>query len=290
MAINLRESRILISNDDGVEAEGIAILERIARTMSDDVWVVAPSHEQSGAGHSLSLHKPLRIKQVAERRFAVDGTPTDAVLLGVMEIMKDKRPDLMLSGINRGSNLAEDVTYSGTVSAAMEATLLEIPSIAFSNQVNPLPIRGRVRVGASGGTDSATVAPLPASPLKGEEYYGVNWQIPEKYTADIIRSLAATNIPHDRLININFPAVSLAEVKGIKLCPQGRRKLDDNLDRRIDPQGRPYLWIGGQRTEGFNDHPDSDFANIAKGYITITPLSMDMTDYAMLESLREVMA
>ena len=254
--IDLKNARILISNDDGVEAEGIAILERIARTLSDDVWVVAPSVEQSGAGHSLSLHKPLRIKKVAERRYAVDGTPTDAVLLGVMEIMKDKRPDLMLSGINRGSNLAEDVTYSGTVSAAMEATLLEIPSIAFSNQI------------------------------KGE----VNWSVPEKYTADIIRSLAATNIPHDRLININFPAVAVDQVKGIKLCPQGRRKLDDNLDRRIDPQGRPYLWIGGQRTQGFNDHPDSDFATIAQGYITMTPLSLDMTDYKLLESLREVVA
>ena len=136
MAIDLKKARILISNDDGVNAEGIAILERVARSLSDDVWVVAPEHEQSGAGHSLSLHKPLRIRKVAERRFAVDGTPTDAVLLAVMEVMKDKRPDLMLSGINRGSNLAEDVTYSGTVSAAMEATLLEIPSIAFSNQIN----------------------------------------------------------------------------------------------------------------------------------------------------------
>ena len=256
MAINLREARILISNDDGVEAEGIAILERIARTLSDDVWVVAPATEQSGAGHSLSLHKPLRIKQVAERRFSVDGTPTDAVLLAVMEILKDKRPNLMLSGINRGSNLAEDVTYSGTVSAAMEATLLEIPSIAFSNQV------------------------------KGE----VDWRIPEKYTADIIRTLAATDIPHDRLININFPAVALDRVRGVKLCPQGRRKLDDNLDRRVDPQGRPYVWIGGQRTQGFNDHPDSDFVNIAEGYITMTPLSLDMTDYKMLEALRGVIA
>jgi 5'-nucleotidase len=254
MTINLKTARILISNDDGVDAEGIALLERIARSLCDDVWVVAPEREQSGAGHSLSLHKPLRVRKVSERRFAVDGTPTDAVIVGVMEVLKDKRPDLMLSGINRGSNLAEDVTYSGTVSAAMEATLLEIPSIAFSNQI------------------------------KGE----INWQVPEKYTAQIIEALAKTTIPHDRLINVNFPAVPLAAVKGVKLCPQGRRKLDDNLDRRIDPQGRPYIWIGGQRTEPFNNHAESDFSKIAEGYITVTPLSLDMTDYQMLSGLSGV--
>ena len=253
MTLDLKSARILISNDDGVDAEGIALLENIARTLSDDVWVVAPEREQSGAGHSLTLHEPLRLHQVGERRFAVTGTPTDAVLVGVMEVMKDKRPDLMLSGINRGSNLAEDVTYSGTVSAAMEATLLEIPSIAFSNM------------------------------LKGP----VNWDVPAHYTAQIIRALTQTKLPHDRLINVNFPAVALDQVKGIKLCPQGRRKLDDNLDRRIDPQGRPYIWIGGPRQEPFNDHPESDFQKIREGYITVTPLSLDMTDYQMLTSLRE---
>lgn len=252
MSIDLKKARILISNDDGVNAEGIAILERVARSLSDDVWVVAPEHEQSGAGHSLSLHKPLRIRKVAERRFAVDGTPTDAVLLGVMEVIKDKRPDLMLSGINRGSNLAEDVTYSGTVSAAMEATLLEIPSIAFSNQINGC----------------------------------VNWEVPEAYIEQLIRSITQTTIAHDRLINVNFPAVALADVKGIKVCPQGRRKLDDNLDRRTDPQGRPYIWIGGQRTEPFKNAPDSDLVMIAQGYITVTPLSLDMTDYDSMAALK----
>ncbi len=252
MTIDLKKARILISNDDGVNAEGIAILERVARSLSDDVWVVAPEHEQSGAGHSLSLHKPLRVRKVAERRFAVDGTPTDAVLLGVMEVMKDKRPDLMLSGINRGSNLAEDVTYSGTVSAAMEATLLEIPSIAFSNQINGC----------------------------------VNWEVPEAYIEQLIRSITQTTIAHDRLINVNFPAVPLAQVKGITVCPQGRRKLDDNLDRRTDPQGRPYIWIGGQRTEPFKNAPDSDLVMIAQGYITVTPLSLDMTDYDSMAALK----
>lgn len=258
MPINLKTARILISNDDGVDAEGIVLLERIARSLCDDVWVVAPEREQSGAGHSLSLHKPLRLRQCSERRFAVDGTPTDAVLVAVMEVLKDKRPDLMLSGINRGSNLAEDVTYSGTVAAAMEATLLEIPSIAFSNQI------------PSGGT--------------------VNWQVPEQYAGDIIQALATTKIPHDRLINVNFPAVTPDKIAGVRLCPQGRRRLDDNLDRRIDPQGRPYIWIGGQRSVAFSEHPESDIEQIMAGYITVTPLSLDMTDYQLLVSLAAAVA
>lgn len=256
MTIDLRTARILISNDDGVEAEGIRLLEEIARTLSDDVWVVAPAQEQSGAGHSLSLHKPLRVKQVGERRFSVDGTPTDAVLVGVMEVLKDKRPDLMLSGINRGSNLAEDVTYSGTVSAAMEATLLEIPSIAFSNQKFTNPLRDEI-----------------------------HWDVPLKYTAEIIQKIAKMGIPRDRLMNVNFPGLPMDEVLGIKVCPQGRRKLDDNLHRRTDPQGRPYIWIGGQRTEGLHDFPESDFEQVNQGYVTITPLSLDMTDFVLLESL-----
>jgi 5'-nucleotidase len=256
MAIDLKKARILISNDDGVNAEGIKLLEKIARTLCDDVWVVAPEHEQSGAGHSLSLHKPLRLRKVGEKRFAVEGTPTDAVLVGVMEVMKDKRPDLMLSGINRGSNLAEDVTYSGTVAAAMEATLLEIPSIAFSNQ------------------------------LHGE----VDWSVAEKYAAGIIKALAAAAIPHDRLINVNFPAVPVADVKGVKLCPQGRRRLDDNLDRRTDPAGRPYIWIGGQRTIPFSEQPEADFEMIKQGYIIVTPISLDLTDYKLLHSLEAAVA
>lgn len=252
MIANLKNTRILISNDDGVEAEGIQRLERIAKTLSDDVWVVAPSHEQSGAGHSLSLHAPLRIRQITDRRYAVTGTPTDAVLLGVMEVMKDKRPGLMLSGINRGSNMAEDVTYSGTVSAAMEATLIGIPSIAFSNTIT-------------------------------EE--GINWETPEKYTAQLIQSLTKLNWPSGTLMNVNFPPLPPAQVKGIKACPQGRRTLVDNLHRRTDPHGRGYIWIGGQRTDPFDDNPSADFVQLKQGYITVTPLNMDMTDYKTLEKL-----
>ncbi len=251
MPIDLKKARILISNDDGIDAPGIKLLEKIARELSDDVWVVAPEQEQSGAGHSLTLHEPLRLRKVGERRYAVKGTPTDTVLVAVQEVLKDKKPDLMLSGINRGSNMAEDVTYSGTVSAAMEATLLEIPSIAMSNQI------------------------------KGE----VDWTVPEQYAKQVIQTLAKADIPHDRLINVNFPALPLDAIKGMKLCPQGRRILDDNLDRRIDPAGRPYIWIGGPRTQPFRVHPEADYEQIRDGWITITPISMDMTDYEMLARL-----
>lgn len=253
MAIDLKNTRILISNDDGVEAEGIAVLERIARTLSDDVWVVAPAHENSGAGHSLSLHEPIRYRQVGERRWAVTGTPTDAVLVGVMEVLKDKRPGLVLSGINRGSNLAEDVTYSGTVSAAMEATLIDIPAIALSNTL-------------------------------GEG--GIDWATPEKYTADIIRTLAQLpNWPTGTLMNVNFPALPPEKVRGVKACPHGRRVLTDNLDRRVDPHGRPYIWIGGQRTEPYCDTPTADYRQILDGWITVTPLNLDLTHYRMLETM-----
>jgi 5'-nucleotidase len=251
--MNLKQARILISNDDGVNAEGIGVLERIARTLSDDVWVVAPAQEQSGAGHSLSLHAPLRYHQLAERRFAVSGTPTDAVLVGVMEILKDKRPNLMLSGINRGSNLAEDVTYSGTVSAAMEATLLEIPAIAFSS----VAIDGVV-----------------------------NWATPEAFTASIIRKLVGLTWPAGVLMNVNFPALPPEQVKAIISCPQGRRKLDDNLHRRIDPHGKPYIWIGGQRIEPFCEEPLADYRQILDGYITVTPLDLDLTNYTLLAEMR----
>ncbi len=252
MITDLKNTRILISNDDGIEAEGIAILERIAKTLSDDVWVVAPEREQSGAGHSLSLHSPLRYRQHSERRFSVSGTPTDAVLVGVMEILKDKRPGLMLSGINRGSNLAEDVTYSGTVSAAMEAALLEIPAIALSNTWQEV----------------------------------MDWRTPEQFAPGIIRTLTQLKWTESTLMNVNFPALPPEQVKGVKPCPHGRRKLDDNLHRRVDPHGRPYIWIGGQRTEPFSDHPTADYRQIADGYITVTPLDLDMTQYKLLEEMR----
>jgi 5'-nucleotidase len=252
MISDLKKARILISNDDGIDAEGIKILERIAKTLSDDVWVVAPDKENSGAGHSLSLHAPIRYQWLDDRHVSVSGTPTDAVLVGVMEVLKDKKPDLVLSGINRGSNLAEDVTYSGTIAAAMEATLLEIPAIALSNMLKD-------------GTP--------------------NWQVPESFAAEIITTLAGAHWPSGTLMNVNFPATAPDKVRGIKPCAHGRRKLDDNLHRRTDPHGRPYIWIGGPRMEPFCNDPDADYRLIQEGYITITPLSLDLTNDLMLREM-----
>lgn len=260
MAIDLKNTRIMVSNDDGVEAEGILLLADIARQLSEDVWTVAPLYEQSGVSHSLTLHDPLRIKQYDERRFAVVGTPSDAVLLGVYEILKDKRPGLVLSGINRGANVAEDVTYSGTIAVTMEATLLEIPAIAFSNMV-----RG---------------------PYGNPE---IDWSSAEKYGADIIRQVAKLDFPHGTLINVNFPGLPAEQVKGIKVSPQGRRKIDgEKIHKRQDPRGRDYFWIGGPGVTPFDDQPDADFHMLIDGYITVTPIQLDLTNHDLMSSLRSL--
>ncbi|MCI5050376.1 MAG: 5'/3'-nucleotidase SurE [Rickettsiales bacterium] len=244
--------RILVTNDDGIHAEGLVALEKIARSLSDDVWVVAPESEQSGAGHSLTMHEPIRMRQIEERRYEILGTPTDCVLMAVLQIIEDKRPDLILSGINRGMNVAEDVTYSGTIAAAMEGTLLDIPSIALSMEV---------------------VDPL-----------AIDWELPGQYAPDMIKKLVAMGWPKGDLININFPA---KDVKGIKVCPQGRRKIGEKLIRREDPKGRPYFWIGGPATEPYEDHPGADYMQMISGHITVTPLCLDLTDYKTLETIRE---
>jgi 5'-nucleotidase len=245
--------RILISNDDGIDADGIAVLEEIARGISNDVWVVAPDIEHSGAGHSLSLHTPLRLKKRGEKRYSVAGTPTDSVLMAILEVMQDK-PDLLLSGVNRGLNVAEDVTYSGTIAAAMEGTLLDIPSIALSQQVK-----------------------------LNEE---VHWDVPRRYASQIIVKLVESGWPRGNLMNVNFPHCTPDEVDGVKICPQGRRKIGEKLVKRTDPKGRDYYWIGGPGDEPYDDLPGADYMQIQKKRITVTPLSMDLTNYRVLEDVR----
>ncbi|MEJ0009221.1 MAG: 5'/3'-nucleotidase SurE [Alphaproteobacteria bacterium] len=261
MTIDLKNTRILVTNDDGVEAEGIEVLSRIARALSDDVWIVAPAVEQSGAAHSLTMHEPLRYRKVAERRYAVMGTPTDAVLMGLMEILTDKKTGAGALRVNRGSNLAEDVTYSGTVAAAMEGTLLEIPSVALSNYI-----------------DGAYDRP-------------VDWSAVEEFAPRIIRALAGCDWPHGTLMNVNFPGLPAAQVKGVTACPQGRRKIEkEKLHKRTDPRGRTYFWIGGPGTTPFEDQPTADYRKLAEGYITVTPVQLDLTNYAMLADLEKLLA
>ncbi len=247
--------RILVANDDGIRSEGIAALERVARSISDDVWVVAPEEQQSGAGHSISLHVPLRMRQLDDRHFAVRGTPTDCVMMAAQQIIPGKKPDLLLSGINHGLNLAEDVTYSGTIAAAMEGTLLDIPSIALSSALKP--------------------------------NQPVEWGAAEAYAKRLIPQLVEAGWPKGNLININFPGLPEEQIKGVKLCPQGRRKIGDNLVRREDPAGQPYFWIGGPGTEPYDDHPGADYMQCLDGYVTVTPLNLDLTNYRALETLRE---
>jgi 5'-nucleotidase len=250
---NLSSARILISNDDGIDAPGIQVLERIARTLSDDVWVIAPATEQSAVAHSLTIRRPLRIVQQDERHFAVDGTPTDSVFLAVRHVLQDKRPDLVLSGVNRGCNIAEDVTYSGTVAAAMEGTLLNVPSIALSQiytSDNP-----------------------------------VKWATAERCAPEIIRRLTAAGWPRNVLMNVNFPDVDSDQITGVELVRQGNRKVGDPLTERIDPRGQTYFWIGGERVEDCGQ-PGTDLDAISRGAVSVTPLGVDFTDQAAISYLQ----
>ncbi len=253
----LARARILVCNDDGVEAPGIKLLTRIAKTLSRDVWVVAPEQEQSGASHSLTLHRPLRVRKLGPRRFAVDGTPTDCVLLAVNAVLEGKRPDLVLSGINAGGNMGEDVTYSGTIAAAMEASLLGLKAIALSQNV-----------GEEGPPQWATAA---------------------AHAAKVIRRLAALPWPRDSFFNVNFPDVAPAKVKGIAAAAQGGRKIGDHLLQRLDPRGRPYYWIGPQRDEA-RTRPGSDVRAVAEGKVSITPVFLDLTNRKALAQLKKALA
>ncbi|HCK17900.1 MAG TPA: 5'/3'-nucleotidase SurE [Thalassospira sp.] len=249
--LDLTNARILISNDDGIDAPGIKLLEQLAREFSDDVWVIAPSMEQSGAGHSLTLRRPLRIHKRDERHFAVDGTPTDCILLGLQQVMRDNPPDIVLSGINRGGNLGEDVTYSGTVAAAMEATLLNVPAVAFSQY------------------------------FAGEM---IDWTIAEKYLKDVLATLVTTTWPKGVLINVNFPDHEAKGGAEVKIAKQGQRKIGDHIAERLDPRGEPYYWISAIQSELPADKA-ADLRVIEQGNISVTPISLDFTHYETFEKL-----
>jgi len=255
--LDLSKARILLSNDDGIHAPGLEVLEKIARTLSDDVWVVAPETEQSGASHSLTLHRPLRMREMGERRFAVDGTPTDCVLLAINHILKDRKPDLVLSGVNHGSNLGEDVTYSGTIAAAMEATLLGIAAIAMSQHLDP------------------------AQPAL--------WQTALHWGPEGVRKAVSVGWPRNVLMNVNFPSVEPGLAQGIHVVRHGQRKVGDDLIERTDPRGRSYFWIGTLRGEA-DTLPDTDIGVVMDKGIAITPLFLDLTHTPTLETLRTVFA
>lgn len=253
---NLRQARILVSNDDGIDAPGIKMLEKVARSLSDDVWVVAPSSEQSAVAHSLTVRRPLRIHQHSDRRFSVDGTPTDSVLLGVRQVLSDRKPDLVLSGINRGGNMGDDVTYSGTVAAAMEGILLGIPAIAFSQY------------------------------YQGD--HPVKWATGEHWAPEVIRRLCAAGWPRNVLMNVNFPDVLHGSVSGIEAACQGKRAQSDALTERFDPRGEAYYWVGGQRAED-RGQPGSDLDVVSRSAVAVTPLCVDFTHGETLSRLGAVL-
>ena len=251
--------RILVTNDDGVHAPGIEVLEAIARELSDDVWVVAPAEEQSGAGHSLTLVEPVRIRQLDERRFAVRGTPTDSVMMAVGIAMRDHRPDLVLSGVNRGANLAEDVTYSGTVSAAMEGTLAGIPSIALSQTL---------------GTQTGEYEPFACARAWG---------------AKLVRALLKAGWPRGVLMNVNFPPIGPEAVRGLRITEQGFHDYGRLIiDERRDMRGTPYYWFGLGPDATQPGH-ETDLKAIRESFISVTPLHLDLTHYPTIAKLRDAL-
>lgn len=252
--------RILLTNDDGIDSPGLHALREIALQLSKDVWVVAPESNQSGASHSLSLHEPLRMRKIDDRAFAVRGTPTDSVIMGVRHVLKDKTPDLVLSGINRGANMAEDVTYSGTIAGAFEGTILGIRSMALSQAF---------------GFESGKA---------------VRWQTGLAHAPGLLRKLLALDWPPSTLLNINFPDREPEEVAGTMVTTQGRRDPGLlNIDERHDTWGNPYYWLAFERRRS-NAKQGTDLAAVYAGYISVTPLFLDLTHQGMREALRTALA
>ena len=251
--VDLARARILVTNDDGIHAPGLEALIEIASQLSSDVWVVAPEVNQSGAGHSLSLSRPIRAREVSEGKVAVDGTPTDCVLFAVKHLMKDRKPDLVLSGVNAGANMADDVTYSGTVSAAIEGALAGIRSIALS------------QVYASEGMGDAV-------PFDAARAWG----------AKVIAPLLDAPLPKRTLVNVNFPALAAEKVNGIRVVRQGFHDYSrGSVVEGRDPRGYPYYWFGLEAIEHTLDH-GTDLEAIDEGFVSVTPLQLDLTHHSSL--------
>lgn len=246
--------RILLTNDDGIHAPGLELLEAIAARLSDDVWICAPAEEQSGTGHSLTLNQPVRLRQFGDRRFAVTGTPTDAVNLALRKLFPDKRPDLVISGVNAGENLADDVTYSGTISAAMEGALAGIKAVALSQATR-------------GG--------------------GHGFAAAEAWAARVLAPLLAMPMAKRTLINVNFPPLAAEDVRGIRLARQGFHDYSrGSLVEGTDPRGRAYYWFGLDDVEHTLDH-GTDLEAIDDGYVAVTPLQLDLTHHPSISTLAE---
>ncbi|TVQ83216.1 MAG: 5'/3'-nucleotidase SurE [Micavibrio sp.] len=248
-------AHILISNDDGIHAQGIKVLEDCIDALGAQKRIVAPESEQSAAGHSLTIHRPLRIQVYDDTHYSVYGTPTDCIVMGIQHIMKDHPPDLVVSGINHGKNAGDDVTYSGTIAAAIEATLLGYPAIAFSQHI-------------------------------GGGHGDINWETARQWVPEILKKLAGFEMERNTLLNVNLPRPDMTP-KGIALVQQGHYDpTTDDVIECIDPRGRKYFWIGPPPQ---NEHSgmDYDTGALSEGYITITPLTLNLTHHNMLKALKE---
>lgn len=242
---------ILVTNDDGVHAQGIKALAHALESIGE-VYVIAPDRERSASGHSLTIHKPLRVLPLGERTYAVTGTPTDCVAVGVAKIMP-RRPDLIVSGINHGPNLGDDITYSGTVSAALEGTILNIPSMAVS-----ISYYGR-----------------------GEAHFDSAARV----ACEMGRFVLEHALPYDTLLNINVPNVPYDMLKGHRLTRQGRRVYDGAIHETASPWGDMYYWIGGG-VPYWEQGEDTDISAVLEGYVSLTPLHLDLTNYGIMEFMR----
>lgn len=251
--------RILLTNDDGIHAEGLAILEQIARQLTDDVWIVAPETDQSGLAHSLTLNEPLRLRRIGEKRYALKGTPTDCVIMGVRELM-DTPPDLVLSGVNSGQNVGDDVTYSGTIAGAMEGTLLGVRSIALSQGFNWM--------------DGERQAP---------------WETALRHGPDVVRKLISIDFPKKTLLNVNFPPCGPDEVAGIEVTRQGAYTHGLSMEQRRDGRGLPYYWLRFGR-EVPEQRPEVDLVALREKRISVTPLKLDLTHEEFRDELRQLFA
>jgi len=249
--------RILLTNDDGIYAEGLAALERIAARLSEDVWVCAPEYEQSGASRALTLAEPIRVRQISERKFTTTGTPTDCVMLGVHELVPGPRPDLVLSGVNRGANLAEDVTMSGTVAGAIEAMALGVPGIALSQM--------------------------------GFYEPGATFEAAETHAPGVIARLVEIGWPGDVVLNINFPNRAPAEIAEVEVTRQGFRDAHIRMaEKRTDLRGRDYYWVGFRQTRS-SPPEGTDLRALYEGRISVTPLHIDLTHQPTVHDLKKVL-
>ena len=249
--------RILVTNDDGIHAEGLVVLENIAKSLSPDVWVVAPEDEQSGKSHSLTLADPIRLRRIDDRHVAVSGTPADCVIMAVRKIMPGM-PDLVLSGVNRGQNVADDVTYSGTIAAAMEGTSIGLKSLAVSQ-------------------------------VYGYHQEGdMQWRVAMEHGPALMRKLYTADLGPGVLVNINFPDCRPDEVRGVKVTRQGKR--DQNMllvDERLDMRGNRYYWLGFRR-ENSKPAEGTDLYAVYNKWISVTPLHMNLTQLDAVDALNAV--